>query len=124
MALPFAIVFSFKSIAPRTPKPLTRTALIVLAFASASLILGAIACSLSRSGSAAAVGSLCLMSFIATRKSRGGVRRILGIAAAGALVTLVVLLPPDRLIERFRESVDARGAITDVRPDIWSDTTR
>lgn len=111
MALPFAVAYPFAAM--RVNAWLKAG----LGLAAAALILAAIGHSLSRSGSSVALGALALMAVVAVGKNRGQARAIIAIAAAGAILSLSLLFPPDRLIDRF-------GQLSDIRPQIWSDTTR
>jgi O-antigen ligase len=122
MALPFAVVYGFQGVVARAGRRVRLTA--VAALAGATLLAGAAACSLSRSGFVAALASLAVVGFAAAWRTDRTGRLLIGAAAAGAVLTLAVLLPPQALAERFHRTVDASGSLTDVRPRIWSDTRR
>lgn len=126
IALPFAVAYPFAAIARKgsgTP-PVGPWLRAGIGIAAAALMLVAISHSLSRSGFGIAFGSLGLMAVAAFVRGRGRARIPIGIAAVAVLGILIVLAPPDRMIERFERSFDSNGNLADIRPQVWSDTGR
>jgi O-antigen ligase len=131
LALPFAVVYplSFLPLNFRRNGIRTYDALKVFAsWAIAVLLLAGITFSLSRMGFLSALFSLLVMGVaaalsnpltprLATQRSRW--------VAAGAVAMLVVatlvLLPPDRLVERFAKVSDD-GGIAKGRSELWGET--
>jgi len=127
MALPFAVAYPFaamrrQGLEPVGMKPLLKSC---LALTAAALMIAGITYSLSRSGFSVALVSLGMMATVAAASRLPKRTRIAaGVAVTVAFVTLFVLLPPDRLIERFGRLSQPDGLSADDRIGFWRDTTR
>jgi len=131
LALPFAVVYplTFFPLNLRRNGIQVSDALKVFAsWAVAVVLLAGITFSLSRMGFLSALFSLLVMGVVASlgnpvarRFATPAARWVaVGVVAAVVVATLV-LLPPDRLVERFAKLSD-NGGIDKGRPELWRET--